>query len=87
MKSLEEKLDYLIRVIEQVNVSKQDIMTISDAALFLRRKPSTIRSWVAAKSIPFYKRNGTVYFLKSDLLAWIKRGRIKTQLEQMSDGI
>jgi hypothetical protein len=82
---LEQKLDKVQETVNQLISPPPEIMTIPDAPKFLQRKISTIRSWQAARQIPHYKRNGTIYFLRSELLAWIKRGRVKTQIEQISD--
>lgn len=49
-----------------------DLLNVPEAATLLRLKPSTIRSWVCQKRIPYVKLGGRlVRFRRSDLEALI----------------
>lgn len=50
-------------------------MTVEDCALMLSKSKETIRKYIASDSIPFYKKNGSIYFLRSEILNWIKDGK------------
>jgi excisionase family DNA binding protein len=54
---------------------QSDFLTVNQAAEFLSLTPATVYSMVYEKRIPFSKPNGRLYFLRSDLTAWIKQGR------------
>lgn len=54
---------------------EKEIMNVFDCADMLGRSPETIRKYVTKLTIPFYKRNGSIYFLRSEILNWIKDGK------------
>jgi excisionase family DNA binding protein len=43
-----------------------DLMTVQEGSEFLRLKPSTLRSWILKRRIPYVKL-GRVFFRRSDL--------------------
>lgn len=49
-----------------------EIMDVEICARFLNKSPVTIYKYMSQKKIPFVKKNGSVYFLKSEILEWIK---------------
>lgn len=53
----------------------KEIMNVSDCALMLGKSKDTIRKYISDVSIPFYKKNGSIYFLRSEILNWIKDGK------------
>lgn len=50
----------------------EDIMTIQDVADWLHVADVTVYRWVEHKQIPFLKIAGTIRFLRSDLLKWMR---------------
>ena len=81
----DEKLEIILRTVKQLERNQvPEIMTVPDCAKYRSRSEATIRLWLSKKSLPCYKRNGSIFFLKEDLIAWIKRGRIKTNFERFS---
>jgi excisionase family DNA binding protein len=50
---------------------------------YLPEKPAkpTIYQWVKEKKVPYHKRGKHLYFLKTDIDAWLKSGRKKTIAE------
>lgn len=71
---------------EPKNESKADeLLVIEDAAKFLNLAVPTIYGKVSNNSIPFNKQGKRLYFLKSELIEYIKQGRNKTNLEIEKD--
>jgi len=52
-----------------------DLMSVDECAEFLRKSANTIRKYVRLKTIPHYKKEGSVYFFKSEILKWVKDGK------------
>jgi excisionase family DNA binding protein len=61
--------------------SVDEILTLKQAAEFVFLKPPKIYELVRKREIPVCKKGKRLYFLKEDLIAWIKKGRIKTNAE------
>lgn len=79
-----ESLERIEKLLEQKNklaVDYDKLMTVKDAAEFLNLAVPTIYGLIHDSQIPFNKRTKRIYFLKSDLLEWIKAGRRKTRAE------
>ncbi|KQC31839.1 hypothetical protein AAY42_17290 [Flagellimonas eckloniae] len=58
---------------------------IAEASKFLGRSNQTIYKDVQSGNIPYYKKGGKLYFLKSELLEWVKSGKMKTSLDLSND--
>jgi len=43
-----------------------------------RRTKATFYGYISRKAIPFHKKSKKLTFLKSEIDAWLKQGRIKT---------
>lgn len=54
-------------------------MGIKEAARYLGFTPGSLYVLVSRRQIPHYKRSKRIYFLKSDLDEWIKKGRRETE--------
>jgi len=46
------------------------LMSVQEAASFLRVSPKTLYAWVSQSRIPYRKAGRRVLFLQSELLAW-----------------
>lgn len=62
-----------------------EILTVEDAAAFLKLAKQTLYQLVSKKAVPFYKRNKRLYFKRTELLAWIEEGKQSTQNELNSE--
>ncbi|KVV16197.1 helix-turn-helix domain-containing protein [Flavobacterium sp. TMP13] len=60
---------------------QQELMGIEGAATLLKLSVATIYSKVCRKELPVSKKGKRLYFNKTELLDWIKSGRIKTICE------
>jgi excisionase family DNA binding protein len=66
--------------------SEEDrLMTVEEAAEFLRCKVSTIYDNVCKGNLPHMKRAKRLYFSKSELTGYLKEGRRKTNHEIMAE--
>ena len=88
---IQNKLDYVIGRLDDMPGSAagkpedDELMTLGQACKFLDKRPSTIYSLTSEKSIPFMKSGNRLYFLKHDLIEWIKTGRCSTSYESEFD--
>jgi excisionase family DNA binding protein len=57
---------------KQVPTTGKEVLTVYEAAEFLGLSSSTLYKYVSERKIPFSKRNGSVRFLRSTLLDWLK---------------
>jgi len=67
------------------NVEEDLPITISEASALTRLAVPTIYGLVHKRKIPSYRRGKRLYFLKSELLTWIKSGRQPTIQEIKED--
>lgn len=56
--------------------SEPQYLLIDSAADFISSTPNAIRVMVSKKQIPHIKKQGKLFFLKSDLIDWLESGRI-----------
>jgi len=63
---------------QQQQPGKDELFTITQAAKFLNLAVPTLYSKVSRKEIPVNKQGKRLYFYKSELEEWIKRGRKHT---------
>ena len=75
-----ENIERLLKEIKNKPPEPEDagLMTINEASKLIRLSVPTIYSKVCRNEIPVSKQGKRLYFLRSDLLDWIKSGRIKT---------
>lgn len=83
VKEMNQKLDKIERILiqkeNQVEASRTDqLLTISQAAEFLKLSVPTIYGKVSKNTIPFMKRGKRLYFTQQELLAYIKEGSSKS---------
>lgn len=57
------------------------IFRVKTAAEFLGIAESTLYVLTSKKEVPFYKKNGRIYFMEADLIDYLKQARIKTKDE------
>lgn len=59
------------------STSGVELLTIADAAEFLRISASGMRRLQHGRSIPFFKVGGSIRFAKNDLLSYLARQRVE----------
>ena len=57
------------------------LLDISQAGKLLHLTTNTMYKMVQKRALPYNKRGKKLYFLKDDLMNWIKAGKIKTEVE------
>jgi len=53
------------------------ILTIEEVAEMLRKSVNTVRYYVQYRKIPFYRKNGSVFFIEKDIWDWVKSGLVE----------
>ena len=87
--SIETRLQNIEKILEKISGGKtefeNDLVTIEEAARFLKLSVATVYSKVCRNELPFNKHGKRLYFLKSELMEWIRAGRVKTVDEIRQD--
>jgi excisionase family DNA binding protein len=65
----------------QTKPNPPEILTIQEASEFLKLKINTLYEKTSRKQIPHFKKGNKLYFHRSELEAWVKAGKVKTQEE------
>lgn len=66
---------------KQDDPTMKDILNAKEAAGFLDLAITTLYGLTSDNKVPHFKRGKKLYFRRSELLAWIEEGRIKTREE------
>lgn len=53
----------------------KEILNLDECASFLGKSVHTLKKYVKDRVVPHYKKEGSVYFFKSEILEWIKDGK------------
>ncbi len=65
----------------QETKNSEKLLTVKEAAEFLNLTVPTIYTKTSKGELPFMKRGKRLYFSSTELTDYIKKGRIKTNLE------
>ncbi|MFD2943315.1 helix-turn-helix domain-containing protein [Flavobacterium notoginsengisoli] len=79
-----ENIERMVKEIKNGKLTPNDdpgFMTVIEASKLINLSVATIYSKVCRNEIPVSKQGKKLYFIKSELLDWIKSGRIKTMSE------
>ena len=83
-KLIESALKKVISELHSTNITQSEpeiLLTVQEAAKFLRLSVPTIYTLISKREIPVMKRSKRCYFLKSELIDYLKAGRNKTKRE------
>lgn len=87
--TLHDKVDSIKALLlegqKEQHSSYSDILTIGQAAEFLKLSVPTLYTKVSLKQIPVSKRGKRLYFSKDELSDWIKAGKKTTAEETQND--
>jgi excisionase family DNA binding protein len=84
---LENRLNSIEDLLQQIKAKSEkpdetpeseELLTVEEAATFLKLRPQTLYVLMSRGELPFMKRSKRCYFLKSELLDYMKRGRRKS---------
>lgn len=65
--------------------NSEDLLTVAQAAVYLDLSKTYVYRLISKNELPHMKRGARVYFLKAELLAYLKQGRNKTNAEIFAD--
>lgn len=80
-----ENIERLLQSTQRPTPEVDELLTIQQAAQFLKLTVPTIYGLVSRSAIPVSKKGKRLYFSKAELTAWIKEGRKKTAAELQSE--
>ncbi len=80
-KEVSELKRLLIEKQEQPTTPPEQLLTIQEAAEFLRLTVPTLYSKCSKNELPYMKRSKRLYFSRTELLEYIKDGRKKSNAE------
>jgi len=75
-KLLQQILAELRRLNDGKEAKVRELMSLEEAADYLRLSPNTLREKVRLRQIPFYKIGGSIRFRRSKIDKWIDRGEV-----------
>lgn len=81
---IQQKLESIEQLLLQLNKNQPEtdkIFTVSEAADFLDLSTATIYGLISKGELPVMKRSKRFYFSKLELIAYLKKGRRKTNQE------
>lgn len=84
MNKLYEKMEHIEKMLSafpQLQLQNDELLTIAEASQLLKLAIPTIYSKVSRNEIPVNKQGKRLYFYKSELIEWIRSGRVKTNEE------
>ncbi|MCU6767389.1 helix-turn-helix domain-containing protein [Barnesiella propionica] len=59
-------------------ILKKNVWDIEELALYLRRSVDRVRRMAHGRVFPSYKQNGSYYFKREEIEAWLTENRIKS---------
>ena len=71
----------------QASQPEAEVLTVPEAAKFLRLSVQTVYTLISKGTLPVMKRSKRCYFSKSDLLDYLKQGRKNTLAETESRAV
>lgn len=83
-KDLKELKFFILQKPETDNQS-DDPKNIDDIAKLTGYTKPTLYGFCQKNEIPYHKKNGRLFFFKSEIIAWIKQGKQKTVDEVEAD--
>ena len=83
--------DVVVKKLESRNIFPQSIqepdnpLTIDEVVKLTGYTKPTIYSYCQNNVLPHYKKSGRLFFFKSEIIDWIKKGKVKTLKELEAD--
>ena len=71
---------------EKMPAQQNEFLNISEASDFLKMAKQTLYGLTSKRNIPFIKKGKKVYFNKSEVIAWLNEGKMKTHSEILKAG-
>jgi len=74
-------------IAEELKPAQAETLSITEAASFLKLKLTTMYEKTSRKLIPHFKKGNKLYFNRTELEEWIKKGKVKTASDIESEAI
>lgn len=71
--ALLQKIDNIQNAIPNMNTEVEEIMSPEEARKFLKCGTTTLWRYQNEEGLPFHKIQKNVYYLKSELVEWLKK--------------
>lgn len=79
---MENQLDEIKQFMTQQVISKKEILTLSEAAIYAGISKSYVYKLTSARQIPFYRpATKLIFFKRTELDAWLLQNRLATTTE------
>lgn len=79
---MENQLDEIKQYMTQQVISKKEILTLSEAAIYAGISKSYVYKLTSARQIPFYRpATKLIFFKRTELDAWLLQNRLATKME------
>ncbi len=75
---LRETIEEVLENIGRRKPSEQNLLSVEEAAVFLKLKVTTLYEKTSNKLIPHFKKGNRLYFYRNELEAWLRQGKVKT---------
>jgi len=76
-----ESIEQIVLNLKPVESESDDLLNVSEAAIFLKISEASLYSRVSRKEIPFSKPGKRLYFNRSELQEWVNSSKYKTAKE------
>lgn len=76
-----ENIERLLQTKQEPQPEADELLTVHQAAAFLSLSAPTLYSLISKGEVPVMKRSKRCYFLKQDLINYLKEGRKKSPAE------
>lgn len=73
--------DYYLHSLAIQRIGVLNVLNVEDTATMLGITPDRVRHLAAKREIPFYKRNGKLWFKKSEVEEWLTSHRVASDDE------
>jgi excisionase family DNA binding protein len=84
---LKQSLKEILAEQSPAQPAEPEKMNVEQAAKFLDYEISTLYEKTSKKEIPHTKKGNRLHFYRSELIEWLKTGKVKTRSELQSEAI
>ena len=86
MEFIQNEIKEIKKLLLALTIQRKEILTTKEATEYLQLSYSRLSKMTSNKEIPFYKPGGKIiYFKKSELDAWIFKGKVLSNDELEAD--
>ena len=79
--------EWFDRIEKAARLGVKEVLDIEEAAMLTGYKVKGLYTLTSEKRIPHYKKNGKLYFKKSELEAWLTENKVLTEAEIHSKAV